>query len=79
MKLAPKPVHVDRLKLVRHVRNNDFIHRLIDPNDDLIHKLWKTDGKQLKPKPILLQTTNIYRPQPSHSKIKRRTRVGLKP
>ena len=79
MKMAPKPVHVDRLKLVRHVRNNDFIHRLIDPNDDLINKLWRNDGKQLTPKPILLQTTNIYRPKPSHSKIRKRARVGLRP
>ena len=79
MKLAPKPVHVDRLKLVRHVRNNDFIHRLIDPNDDLINKLWKTDGKAITPKPILLQTTNIYKPKPAHSKIRKTSRVGLKP
>ena len=79
MKLAPKPVHVDRLKLVRHVRNNDFIHRLIDPNDDLINKLWKTDGKAITPKPILLQTTNIYKPRPAHSKVRKRTRTGLRP
>ena len=79
MKMAPKPVHVARLKLVRHVRNNDFIHRLIDPNDDLINKLWKTDGKAITPRPILLQTTNIYKPRPAHSKVRKTTRVGLKP
>ena len=79
MKLAPKPVHVDRLKLVGHVRNNDFIHRLIDPNNDLINKLWKTDGKSYTPKPILLQTTNLYKSRPAHSKIGRKSRVGLKP
>ena len=79
MKMAPKPVHVDRLKLVRHVRNNDFIHRLIDPNNDLINKLWKTDGKTVTPKPILLQTTKIYKAKPAHSKVRKRTRVGLKP
>lgn len=79
MKLAPKPVHVDRLKLVRHVRNNSYIHRLIDPNNDLVKKLWKTDGNTITPRPILLQTTNIYRPKPSHSKVRKRTRTGLRP
>ena len=79
MKMAPKSVHVDRLKLVRHVRNNNFIHRLIDPNDDLINKLWKKDGNSYKARPALLQTRNIYKAQPAHSKVKRRTPVGLKP
>ena len=78
MKMAKKPVHVDRLKLVQHVRNNDFILRLIDPNDDLIKKLWNTDGRNVTPKPILLQTTQLIATKPSHSKVRKRTRVGLK-
>ena len=78
MKLAAKPVHIDRLKLVHHVRNNPYLKRLIGPNCDLIAKLWKTDGHSITPTKRLLETAPKIIYTRSFSKIQKITNKGLK-
>ena len=78
MKTAKRPVHVDRLKLVTHVRNNVYFKRLINPNDDLISKLWKEDKNTLTPTKALLATTPRVIQRRSHSKVQKTSYNGLK-
>ena len=71
LKLAPKPVHVDRLKLVTHVRKNNFLKRLINHNEVIFKQLWKLDKGSIIPTKPLLATTRNIESRPSHSKVQK--------
>ena len=77
LKMAPRPVHVDRLKLVTQVRKNDFLKRLVDHNDNYFKRYWKVDKGTLRPTRTLL-STQTTQPRPSHSKIEKRSLPGTK-